>query len=68
MGVPSTVVTSLVPDTADNASLSYSVLSYLKRLKTQAKTEYDRYLGKKFFFFYIFFTYILFYLIDYALK
>ncbi|CAI6367501.1 unnamed protein product [Macrosiphum euphorbiae] len=42
MGVPSTVVTSLVPDTADNASLSYSVLSYLKRLKTQAKTEYDR--------------------------
>lgn len=43
MGVPSTVVTSLVPDTADNASLSYSVLSYLKRLKTQAKTEYDRY-------------------------
>jgi len=43
MGVPGTVVTSLVPDTADNASLSYSVLSYLKRLKTQAKTEYDRY-------------------------
>lgn len=43
MGVPNTVVTSLVPDTADNASLSYSVLSYLKRLKTQAKTEYDKY-------------------------
>lgn len=47
MGVPSTVVTSLLPDTADNASLSYSVLSYLKRLKTQAKTEYDRYSYKQ---------------------
>jgi len=50
MGVPSTVVTSLVPDTADNASLSYSVLSYLKRLKTQAKTEYDRYYKTNYFF------------------
>lgn len=68
MGVPSTVVTSLVPDTADNASLSYSVLSYLKRLKTQAKTEYDRYLwGIKVTKLFIVYTNV-FYIIGYALK
>lgn len=59
MGVPNTVVTSLVPDTADNASLSYSVLSYLKRLKTQAKTEYDRYLEKNKFLKVVLFTYFI---------
>ncbi|XP_054268815.1 integrator complex subunit 6 [Macrosteles quadrilineatus] len=32
---------TLVPDTMEN-SLSYSVLNYLKRLKNQAKIEYDR--------------------------
>lgn len=31
----------LVPDSCDN-SLSYSVLNHLKRLKNQAKIEYDR--------------------------
>ena len=33
--------TNLIPEAMDN-SLSYSVLNYLKRLKNQAKTEYDR--------------------------
>uniref|UniRef100_A0A1B6HDR4 VWFA domain-containing protein n=1 Tax=Homalodisca liturata TaxID=320908 RepID=A0A1B6HDR4_9HEMI len=32
---------TLVPDSLEN-SLSYSVLNYLKRLKNQAKLEYDR--------------------------
>jgi integrator complex subunit 6 len=32
---------SLIPEAMDN-SLSYSVLNYLKRLKNQAKQEYDR--------------------------
>jgi len=35
------LATSLIPETMDN-SLSYSVLNYLKRLKNQAKLEYDR--------------------------
>ncbi|XP_064638509.1 integrator complex subunit 6-like [Lineus longissimus] len=36
MGTP-----SLVPDNLDN-NLSYSVISYLKKLKNQAKVEYER--------------------------
>ena len=32
---------SLIPDTMDNC-LSYSVLNYLKRLKNQAKLEFDK--------------------------
>ena len=32
---------SLIPENMDN-TLSYSVLNYLKRLKNQAKQEYDR--------------------------
>lgn len=32
---------TLIPESAENC-LSYSVLSYLKRLKNQAKSEYDR--------------------------
>lgn len=32
---------TLIPDNMDN-SLSYSVLNYLKRLKNQAKLEFDR--------------------------
>ena len=35
------LATSLIPENMDN-SLSYSVLNYLKRLKNQAKQEYDR--------------------------
>jgi hypothetical protein len=33
--------TTLMPDTMENG-LSYSVLNYLKRLKNQAKIEFDR--------------------------
>ena len=35
------LATNLIPEAMDN-SLSYSVLNYLKRLKNQAKIEYDR--------------------------
>ena len=38
---PSNLPQNLVPDNMDN-SLSYSVLNYLKRLKNQAKLEYDK--------------------------
>uniref|UniRef100_A0A8D9AIE5 Integrator complex subunit 6-A n=1 Tax=Cacopsylla melanoneura TaxID=428564 RepID=A0A8D9AIE5_9HEMI len=41
MGMPSAVSQSLIPDSMDN-SLSYSVLNYLKRMKIQAKNEFDR--------------------------
>ncbi|XP_067008212.1 integrator complex subunit 6 isoform X2 [Anabrus simplex] len=41
MGVVGNLVQTLVPDTFDN-SLSYSVLNYLKRLKNQAKMEFER--------------------------
>ncbi|KAJ4449233.1 hypothetical protein ANN_00630 [Periplaneta americana] len=41
MGAPGSLSQSLIPDTLDN-SLSYSVLNYLKRLKNQAKIEFDR--------------------------
>jgi hypothetical protein len=37
----SNLAASLIPEAMDN-SLSYSVLNYLKRLKNQAKQEYDR--------------------------
>lgn len=35
------LATSLIPETLDNC-LSYAVLNYLKRLKNQAKIEYDK--------------------------
>ena len=35
------LATTLIPETMDNC-LSYSVLNYLKRLKNQAKIEYDK--------------------------
>ncbi|XP_066603070.1 integrator complex subunit 6 isoform X2 [Prorops nasuta] len=41
MGAPAPLAQTLVPDNMDN-SLSYSVLNYLKRLKNQAKLEFDR--------------------------
>ena len=41
MGAPAPLAQSLIPDVMDN-SLSYSVLNYLKRLKNQAKIEFDR--------------------------
>jgi integrator complex subunit 6 len=41
MGVQGSLSQSLIPDSLDN-SLSYSVLNYLKRLKNQAKIEFDR--------------------------
>ncbi|XP_034943678.1 integrator complex subunit 6 [Chelonus insularis] len=41
MGAPAPLAQTLIPDSMDN-SLSYSVLNYLKRLKNQAKIEFDR--------------------------
>lgn len=41
MGTPLALAQTLIPDTPET-SLSYSVSSYLKRLKNQAKVEYDR--------------------------
>ncbi|KAF2899520.1 hypothetical protein ILUMI_06655 [Ignelater luminosus] len=41
MGAPVALSQTLIPESAENC-LSYSVLSYLKRLKNQAKSEYDR--------------------------
>ncbi|XP_057331097.1 integrator complex subunit 6 [Microplitis mediator] len=41
MGAPAPLAQTLIPDNLDN-SLSYSVLNYLKRLKNQAKLEFDR--------------------------
>lgn len=41
MGAPTPLAQTLIPDNMDN-SLSYSVLNYLKRLKNQAKIEFDR--------------------------
>ncbi|KAF5302248.1 hypothetical protein FQA39_LY10287 [Lamprigera yunnana] len=41
MGAPVALAQTLIPETAENC-LSYSVLAYIKRLKNQAKTEYDR--------------------------
>ncbi|XP_018895922.1 integrator complex subunit 6 isoform X2 [Bemisia tabaci] len=41
MGAPPALAQSLIPDSAEN-SLSFSILNYLKRLKNQAKTEFDR--------------------------
>ncbi len=35
------LATSLIPETMDSC-LSYTVLNYLKRLKNQAKMEYDK--------------------------
>ncbi|XP_012522215.2 integrator complex subunit 6 isoform X2 [Monomorium pharaonis] len=41
MGASAPLAQTLIPDNMDN-SLSYSVLNYLKRLKNQAKIEFDR--------------------------
>uniref|UniRef100_T1HK58 VWFA domain-containing protein n=1 Tax=Rhodnius prolixus TaxID=13249 RepID=T1HK58_RHOPR len=41
MGATGGVAQNLVPDNLDN-SLSYSVLNYLKRLKNQAKIEFEK--------------------------
>ncbi|XP_022906300.1 integrator complex subunit 6-A [Onthophagus taurus] len=41
MGAPVALASSLVPENADNC-LSYSVMNYLKKMKNQAKNEYDR--------------------------
>lgn len=41
MGTPLALVQSLIPENSENY-LSYSVSSYLKRLKNQAKVEYDK--------------------------
>ncbi|XP_012254623.2 integrator complex subunit 6 [Athalia rosae] len=41
MGAPAPLAQTLIPDNMDN-SLSYSVLNYLKRLKNQAKIEFER--------------------------
>ncbi|KAF5308887.1 hypothetical protein FQR65_LT00587 [Abscondita terminalis] len=45
MGAPVALAQTLIPETAENC-LSYSVLTYLKRLKNQAKSEYDRLCGE----------------------
>jgi integrator complex subunit 6 len=41
MGAQGSIPQTLIPDSLDN-SLSYSVVNYLKRLKNQAKIEYER--------------------------
>ncbi|XP_014470620.1 PREDICTED: integrator complex subunit 6 isoform X2 [Dinoponera quadriceps] len=41
MGTPTALAQTLIPDSMDN-TLSYSVLNYLKRMKNQAKIEFDR--------------------------
>lgn len=41
MGIPVALAQTLIPDNAEN-SLNNSLLNYLKRLKSQAKTEFDK--------------------------
>lgn len=41
MGIPGPLAQTLISDSAEN-SLSYLVFNYLKRLKSQAKTEFDK--------------------------
>lgn len=41
MSTPGPLAQTLIPDNMDNF-LSYSVMNYLKRLKNQAKIEFDR--------------------------
>lgn len=41
MGISAALAQTLIPDNAEN-SLNNSVLNYLKRLKNQAKTEFDK--------------------------
>lgn len=41
LGTPLALAQTLIPDNAENC-LSYTVTNYLKRLKSQAKIEYDR--------------------------
>lgn len=41
MGASAQLLQSLIPDSQDN-SLSFSVLNYLKRLKNQAKVEFEK--------------------------
>ncbi|KAB0799372.1 hypothetical protein PPYR_07252 [Photinus pyralis] len=45
MGAPVALAQTLIPESAENC-LSYSVHSYLKRIKNQAKSEYDRICGE----------------------
>lgn len=40
MGAPN-LASTLIPESLDN-NLSYSIVNYLKRLKHQAKVEFDR--------------------------
>lgn len=41
LGMPATLAQTLIPDNAENC-LSFSVNNYIKRLKSQAKAEYER--------------------------
>lgn len=41
MGAPAPLASALITDSMEN-SLSYLVLNYLKRAKTQAKIEFDK--------------------------
>lgn len=45
LGTPSVLAQTLIPETSEN-SLSFSVSNYLKRLKNQAKVEYDKMCGE----------------------
>ena len=41
MGVPNQLAQTLIPEQTEN-SLSYTIVNYLKRIKSQAKVEFDR--------------------------
>lgn len=41
MGAPAALAQTIIPDNMDN-TLSFSVLTYLKKLKNQAKVEFDK--------------------------
>lgn len=41
VGMPVPLAQTLIPENAENC-LSFSVNNYIKRLKTQAKAEYER--------------------------
>lgn len=41
MGMPLALAQTLIPENAENC-LSFSVNNYIKRLKSQAKAEYER--------------------------
>lgn len=42
MGAPMSLAQMLIPETTES-SISFSVMQYLKKLKIQAKNEFDRY-------------------------